>query len=163
MLYLQWGARVGRNPAVIFPWDYPTGQRGPCHRTHTWEDRSNPIEKTHLVSVSVAWVTAASLTDLMEELGKLHLHFLPLEHVILRLFTDWWDLVELPGHRIRFLQNTSKMIRLVLRMNAVPLELKLNLKRSNHEKKDFSCSFLMKCVTKFITLSPQSIWTMHWN
>lgn len=38
------------------------------------------------------------LTDLVEELRKLHLHFLPLEDVVLGLLTDGGDEVKLPGH-----------------------------------------------------------------
>lgn len=44
------------------------------------------------------------LTDLMEELRKLHLHLLPLEHVVLRLLADGRNLVELSCHRVRFLK-----------------------------------------------------------
>lgn len=37
-------------------------------------------------------------TYLVEELGELHLHLLPLEHVVLSLLADRRDQVELPGH-----------------------------------------------------------------
>lgn len=39
----------------------------------------------------------------MVELWKMSFHFFPLEEMILCLFTHWWDEIELPGHRIRFL------------------------------------------------------------
>lgn len=42
----------------------------------------------------------------MKELGKLHLHLLSLEHVILGLLADGGDLVKLPCNRVRFLKNT---------------------------------------------------------
>lgn len=42
-------------------------------------------------------------TDLVVELRKLHLDFIPLEIVILRLLTHWWDQVELACHRVRLL------------------------------------------------------------
>lgn len=38
------------------------------------------------------------VTDFLKEVRELHFHFLSLEHVVLCLFTDWWDLVELPSH-----------------------------------------------------------------
>lgn len=44
-------------------------------------------------------------TYLVEELGQLHLHLLPLEHVVLGLLADRRDQVELPGHRVRLLQS----------------------------------------------------------
>lgn len=37
-------------------------------------------------------------TYLMEELGQLYLHLLPLKHVVLGLLADGWDQVELSGH-----------------------------------------------------------------
>lgn len=43
-------------------------------------------------------------TYLVEELRELHLHLFPLEHVVLGLLTDRRDQVELPGHRVRLLQ-----------------------------------------------------------
>lgn len=45
----------------------------------------------------------AAPTDLVEELGQLHLHLLALEHVVLRLLADGRDQVELPGHRVGLL------------------------------------------------------------
>lgn len=42
----------------------------------------------------------------MEEIWELHFNLLPLEHVVLCLFTDGWDLVELSRHRVRLLQQT---------------------------------------------------------
>ena len=45
--YLQRGPRVGRHPAVVFPWDDPTGQWWPCHGPHTWENKH--------VTRAVAW------------------------------------------------------------------------------------------------------------
>lgn len=38
-VYLQRGPRVGRHPAIVFPWDDPTGQWWPCHGPHTWEQK----------------------------------------------------------------------------------------------------------------------------
>lgn len=46
----------------------------------------------------------SSLTYLMGQLWELNLDLLPLEHVVLCLFTDGRDLVELPRHRVRLLQ-----------------------------------------------------------
>ena len=43
-------------------------------------------------------------TDLVEELGQLHLHLLALEHVVLGLLADGRDQVELPGHRVGLLR-----------------------------------------------------------
>lgn len=37
-------------------------------------------------------------TYLVKELRQLHLHLLPLEHVVLSLLADRWDQVELPCH-----------------------------------------------------------------
>jgi hypothetical protein len=39
----------------------------------------------------------------MVELWQLDLHFLSLKKVVLSLFTDWRDHIELPCHRIGFL------------------------------------------------------------
>lgn len=47
----------------------------------------------------------------MKKLGQLHFDLLSLEHVILRLLADGGDLVKLPRHRVRFLQNTVKNYR----------------------------------------------------
>lgn len=49
-----------------------------------------------------------SLTDLMEELGQLDLHFLSLKHVIFWLFTDRGNLVKLTRHWICFLRNKQR-------------------------------------------------------
>lgn len=46
-------------------------------------------------------------TYLVEELRELHLHLFPLEHVVLGLLADWRNQVELPGHRVRFLQKSQ--------------------------------------------------------
>lgn len=43
-------------------------------------------------------------TYLVEEIRELHFNFLPLEHVVLCLFADGWDLVELSCHWVCFLQ-----------------------------------------------------------
>lgn len=46
-------------------------------------------------------------TYLVEELRELHLHLFPLEHVVLGLLADRRNQVELPGHRVRFLQKSQ--------------------------------------------------------
>lgn len=51
----------------------------------------------------VAFFWVPQPTYLVEELWQLHLHLLPLEHVVLGLLADGWDQVELPGHRVGFL------------------------------------------------------------
>lgn len=55
--------------------------------------------------------TGSSPTYLMGQLWELNLHLLPLEHVVLRLFTDGRDLVELPRHRVRLLQGAGTAVR----------------------------------------------------
>lgn len=45
-VYLQRGPRVGRHPAIIFPWYDPTGQWWPCHGPHTWEQKQVSIKIT---------------------------------------------------------------------------------------------------------------------
>lgn len=54
-----------------------------------------------------------TLTDLVVELWKLHLHFVPLEVVVLCLLAHRWDEVELAGHRIRLLVGSRKRYVLV--------------------------------------------------
>lgn len=46
----------------------------------------------------------AAPTDLVEELGQLHLHLLALEHVVLGLLADGRDQVELPRHGVGLLR-----------------------------------------------------------
>lgn len=47
---------------------------------------------------------AGQPTYLVEELGQLYLHLLPLEHVVLGLLADGRDEVELPGHGVGLLR-----------------------------------------------------------
>ena len=47
------------------------------------------------------------LTYLVVEFRKLDFNLLPLEHVILCLFANGWDLIELSCHRVRLLQQAQ--------------------------------------------------------
>lgn len=49
------------------------------------------------------WKSLGRLTYLVIQLWELSFHFVPLEEVIFRLLTHWWNQIKLPGHRIRFL------------------------------------------------------------
>lgn len=72
---------------LFIPAAYPGmghSSQGAAHvLLHRWlRDRGGPGAGTYLV----------------EELRQLHLHLLPLEHVVLGLLADRWDQVELPCH-----------------------------------------------------------------
>lgn len=92
--------------------------------------------------------TAASLTDLMEEFRKLHLHFLPLEHVIFRLFADWWNLVKLSGHRVCFLKNMSQIIRLEFLKYECSATQKCQISKGSFKRWIFLVFFVMSLSDK---------------
>lgn len=45
-IYLQRGPGVGGNPAIIFPWDDPTGQWWPRHGPDTWGQKGVGVLRT---------------------------------------------------------------------------------------------------------------------
>lgn len=49
------------------------------------------------------WKPLDRLAYLVIELWELSFHFVPLEEMIFRLLTHWWNQIKLPGHGVPFL------------------------------------------------------------
>lgn len=61
------------------------------------------------------------ITYFMVELWQLNLHFLPLEQMVLSLFTDWRDHIELSCYRIGFLGRNKIATGFILMRNKTAL------------------------------------------
>lgn len=61
------------------------------------------------------------ITYLMVEFWELNLHFLPLEKMVLSLFTDGWDHIELSCYGIGFLGRKKIASEFILRRNKAAL------------------------------------------
>lgn len=109
--------------------DDPTGQRRPCHGTHTYSPQQNQgniynqdkqllyaladefSKFDSIIFTEIEWVNDDWLTPtyLMVELRQLHLDLLPLEEMILCLLTHWRNQVKLPRYRICFLERENNI------------------------------------------------------